>query len=94
MPATVTVSHGQFPGYWKREVGNVLRPAIWAYLHGRPLRPGDTSAIRAYFRQWIDCPAWRGPAIEGLRQRVDQLHTREAIAAWLDDAIEAGVDPL
>jgi hypothetical protein len=48
--------------------------------------------MRAYLRQWIAHPGWRG--VEGLRARVGALNNREAIAHWLDDAADIGADPL
>lgn len=76
------------------ETSGVLRPAVEAYLFGRPLTPVAVAALRAYLRQWIDAPAWRGAGIVELRERIKALTTREAIAAWLDDALAFGIDPL
>lgn len=82
------------PGFWMYETSGVLRPAVQAYLAGAALTAAQIAALRAYLRQWIMAPAWRGPAIELLRARIDALTTREAIDAWINDADEAGVDPL
>jgi hypothetical protein len=32
--------------------------------------------------------------VEGLRERVEDLDTREKLEAWLDDALDIGIDPL
>jgi hypothetical protein len=39
-------------------------------------------------------PAWAGPAVEELRREVDELTSRQAIKAWLDHALNEGIDPL
>ena len=83
------------PGYWMHETSGVLRPAIEAYLCQDPILSAENiAAIRAYLRQWIASPVWRGPGVEHLRARVDGLTTRRAIDAWLTDALDAGIDPL
>lgn len=82
------------PGYWRQETSGVLRPAIEDYLHGRALTPADIAALRAYLRQWIFSPVWLGEEIGALREQIDGLTTREAIAAWLADVTALGIDPL
>jgi hypothetical protein len=82
------------PGFWKHETSGVLRPAVWAYLSGKPMTPDHVASMRAYLRQWISAPVWRGDEIIELRERVEALTTREAITAWLDDAAHIGIDPL
>ena len=80
------------PGFWMNET-TVLQPAVLAYLEGRSLTESDVAAIRAYLRQWINAPAWRGPAIDGLRDAVDSLTNRANIDRWLERAVDAGIDP-
>lgn len=82
------------PGYWRYEASGVLAPAIKAYLERKPLTDQHIAALRAYFRQWINAPAFQGKDVEELRQRIDGLTGKKAIDRWLDDAIKAGVDPL
>jgi hypothetical protein len=82
------------PGYWMHETSGVLRPAVERYLHHKPMTAADIAAIRAYLRQWIAAPGWRGDGIDELRQRIDALTTREAIRGWLDTADDLGIDPL
>jgi hypothetical protein len=81
-------------GYWMFETSGVLRPAVEAYLHGDYMTPGQIAAMRAYLRQWIFSPVWRGEELDGLRRGIDGLISRAAISAWLDDADRAGIDPL
>lgn len=80
------------PGFWMQETSGVLRPAVEAYLRGAPLAPDQIAALRAYLRQWIAAPLWHG--VDDLRDAVDGLTTREAIARWLTHADELGIDPL
>lgn len=82
------------PGYWMHEASGKLEPAIWALLEGDPLLEEQIPLVRAYLRQWIEKGDWHGPAIEGLRARIDELVNREAIDRWLNDAYEIGIDPL
>jgi hypothetical protein len=82
------------PGFWMNETSGVLAPAVEAYLSRRPMSAFEIAAMRAYLRQWIAAPGFRGPEIEDLRRRVRDLTSREAIGAWLDKAFVAGIDPL
>jgi hypothetical protein len=83
------------PGFWMYETTGVLRPAVEAYLlGGRALTEAEFAALRAYIRQWIFAPMFRGPAVEALRARVDGLTDRAALSRWLDDAMDEGIDPL
>lgn len=82
------------PGYWMYETSGVLRPAVEAYLKGEYMTPQQIAALRAYLRQWIDAPDWRGPEIDGLRDGIDSLHSRAQIATWLNKALDVGIDPL
>jgi hypothetical protein len=81
-------------GYWMHETSGVLRPAVEAYLWRRPMTLEQIAAMRAYLRQWIASPQWRGGRIDELRAAVDGLATRRAIRAWIDIAVEEGIDPL
>lgn len=82
------------PGYWMYETSGVLRPAVEAYLTGQPMSEAQIAAMRAYLRQWIAAPTWRGPYIAALRGSVDGLSTVWGIRRWLDLAEEIGIDPL
>jgi hypothetical protein len=82
------------PGYWMHETTGVLRPAVEAYLHHRQMTAAQIAAMRAYLRQWISAPCWRGDDVAQLRERIDALTTMKTIAAWLDDAADLGIDPL
>jgi hypothetical protein len=77
------------------ETSGVLRPAVEAYLHGAEMTPRQIAAMRAYLRQWINAPGWRGPMIDPLRTRVEEIVTRRDIHDWLELAFEtSGIDPL
>lgn len=81
-------------GYWRHETTGVLRPAINAYLAGSPMSQEQIAAMRAYLRQWVAAPQWRGNKVFELRGRIDKLTTSLAITQWLDDACESGIDPI
>jgi hypothetical protein len=76
------------------ETGGVLRAAVAAYLTGGPMTGAQIAYMRAYLRQWIAAPGWQGPDIDALRMAIDRLATRVEIAAWLERAMDAGIDPL
>lgn len=80
------------PGYWMAETSGVLRPVIEHYLVGMRLTPEEIAAMRAYLRQWIMAPVWLD--VDDLRRDVEGLTTQEAIHAWLDRALDQGIDPL
>jgi hypothetical protein len=82
------------PGYWMNEQSGKLKPAVLAYLKGERLDDVQIGFIRAYLRQWIDSPMWRGDEVEALREGVDRLVDRASIRDWLDDALKANIDPL
>lgn len=82
------------PGYWTRETSGVLRSAVEAYLAGGAMTPGQVTAMRAYLRQWIAAPGWRGPTIPILRASVDRISTRAHIREWLNRAMAEDIDPL
>lgn len=83
------------PGYWMYESTGVLRPAVEAYLRGDDMTPDQIAAMRAYLRQWIYAPHWRGsPYLEALRRTVDGLKTPDAITAWRNLALGIGMDPI
>jgi hypothetical protein len=81
-------------GYWMFDTSGVLRPAVEAYLHNGNMAPEQIAALRAYLRQWIFSPFWRGDELDELRRGIDGLTSRAAIDAWLDAAEMAGIDPL
>ncbi len=82
------------PGYWMHEASGVLRPAVMAYLEGAEMTAGQIAAMRAYLRQWIAAPVWRGLGVDQLRQTVEEIKSRTDIRLWMDEAEEAGIDPL
>jgi hypothetical protein len=80
------------PCFWMYEASGVLVPVVWRYLRHEPMTDADIAMMRAYLRQWIAAPGWCG--VDDLRQRIDTLTTRHAIDSWLEDALDAGIDPL
>jgi hypothetical protein len=84
------------PGFWMHETSGLLRPAVEAYLFNavEKLTPEHIATLRAYLRQWIYSPVWRGPKVDFLREQIEELTSRAAIDRWLDIAIKDGLDPL
>jgi hypothetical protein len=82
------------PDFWMYETSGVLRPAVTAYLKGKPMTAKDIAAIRAYLRVWVFAPEFDGDGVEALRQTVDRLASREAIEDWLAMARKEWVSPL
>jgi hypothetical protein len=86
----------QAPKYWMNETSGVLRPAVEAYINLRPMTAMQIGAMRAYLRQWIQSPVWKGfdEEMADLRRDVETIRTREDISAWLHAALDIGQDPL
>lgn len=82
------------PGYWMHETSGRLQPAVLALIRREPLTPEQVALLRAYFRQWIAAPGFRGPEVEALRESVNDLCSRDEIEKWLIGALAAGADPL
>jgi hypothetical protein len=93
-------AHRDLPGYWMHETSGRVREAVAAYLapyvdrDAPPMTGEQIATMRAYLRQWIAAPAWRGPLVDVLRTAIDELTTREAIERWIDRATDEGIDPL
>jgi hypothetical protein len=81
------------PGYWPNETSGVLAPVVRKYVAGEELEPLEVGIMRAYLRQWV-AGDFYGPGVERLRADVDRIRTTADVHAWLDDALELGVDPL
>jgi hypothetical protein len=58
------------------ETSGILRPAVRAYLKGKPMTAKDIAAVRTYLRVWISGPEFDGEDVESLRQTVDGLASR------------------
>jgi hypothetical protein len=82
------------PGYWMLETSGQLRGPVMRYLENKPMTPADIAAMRAYLRQWIMAPMWEGPGIDELRANVATIADRKSLRAWLETAIDHGIDPL
>ena len=82
------------PGYWMYEESGVLRPAIEAYLADAVMSDDQIGAMRAYLRQWIQADWMPGAELDKLRSDINALVSREAIEAWLNEAMQQGIDPL
>jgi hypothetical protein len=76
------------------ETSGIVRPAVKAYLEGKPMTAKDIAAMRTYLTVWIFAPEFVGDGIEALRQAVDGLISREAIEDWLALARKEWISPL
>jgi hypothetical protein len=81
------------PYYWLWETSGELAGAVTAYLEGRET-PAQLALVLDYITYWTNAPCWRGPALPELRRRLRAVTTREALRRWLEEALDAGIDPL
>ena len=93
--------HPLAPKFWRFETSGVLKPAVEAYLEGKPPSISEITSLRAYLRQWIFSPVWdenpyvgAGNELQGLRDAIDSLTNRAQIETWLRKASDIGIDPL
>jgi len=91
------------PGYWQRETGGQLVPAILRYMRAEPLTVRDLSLVGAYLRQWVSAPAWDtnphlgdgGRAeLAAIRASAQKARTRDDIDRLIDRLVDLGMDPL
>ena len=83
------------PHYWMYEVSGRMKPVVLGYLEGKDLEPSQWSLLRAYLEQWVDAPVWMpSDSLERLRLDVRGLATRTQFDAWIELAMEIGMDPL
>lgn len=82
------------PGYWASETSGVLQPVVRKYLTGAELTPPEIAIMRAYLCQWVNAAGFLGPDVARLRRTVEQLGTTVDVHRWLDEALDAGIDPL
>lgn len=82
------------PGYWMRETSGVLAPVVEKFLAGEGLDAHEIATMRAYLRQWIAADGFVGPEIDQLRADVDGIVDMRSLNTWIEDALDAGADPL
>lgn len=80
-------------GYWPNETSGALAPVVRKYIEGGTLDGSEVAIMRAYLRQWMG-GVWSGPAAKQLRADVDRIFTHAELRAWLDRAVDEGIDPL
>jgi hypothetical protein len=81
------------PGYWQDEQSGILAPVVHRSLAGGMLDSLEIGVMRAYLRQWM-AGEFRGPKVVALRRDVETIASTEDLDAWLERALEAGIDPL
>lgn len=82
------------PHFWRNETSGLLAPVVEKYLRGENMDSREIGTMRAYLRQWIMSPVWKGPEISGLRDMIESLNSKAQIDRWLLRAMDAGIDPL
>jgi hypothetical protein len=89
------MSHSQSNSdVWMYDASGLVRPAVNAYLNGKPMTAKNIAAMRAYLKVWIFSPEFVGDGVEALRQAVDDLTSRKAIGAWLAMARREWISPV
>jgi hypothetical protein len=79
---------------WMYETSGLMRPAVKAYVKGKPMTAKDIAAMRIYLRVWIFAPEFVGDGVEALRKEVDGLNSREAIEDWIALARKEWISPV
>jgi len=82
----------------------MLAAACEKYIDNEYMQKADILLMRAYFRKWIDSPAWdshpdlddaeKRTQLAELRRRVRDIDNRLDIDHWLYAAMQLHVDPM
>ena len=75
------------------ETSGALHRAVERYIKLEPLSDLDLHVMRAYLRQWMEGD-FQGPESDGLRNTIDAIVDRASLQAWMERAVDAGIDPL
>lgn len=82
------------PLYWMNEITGNLALSVKRYLSGAELTQSDVTMLCAYLTEWIEAPCWNdGEEVNGLRDLVGSLTTRQQIDLWVERAQRIGLDP-
>lgn len=91
------------PLYWRNEVTGVLLAGVRAYIDhmaGPKEFPAPTpeqvTLLANYLRYFINAPCWASGELDelgALRRRAQSLESVSEIAAWIDSAMEIGLEP-
>lgn len=98
------------PLYWANESTGELKAAVMTFFHvdhdGEPLTPRQWELVRAYVVYVMQAPCWlekhpmQPPTadyralIEDLRRKAREVQNPRDLLAFLDDCLEADIDPL
>jgi hypothetical protein len=102
-PGPLPIDDPRAPKFWQAEVTGRLEGPIMRYLQSEPVSLDDIRLIRLYLQQWIDSPVWEmGPEMDAaakeklayLRQGARLIKNRPDIDAWIEAALDIGIDPL
>ena len=88
------------PLRWQDDPSGVLPAAVHAFYEVKgagPLTPEQLDLVREYAAYYINAPCWETGAgldlFTRLREEIKSITTKEALIAWLETALEVGIDP-
>jgi len=92
---------------WRQVEHPQLKAAVRGFVDGELVSGALLAVLVDYLDYWIDAPSWTWPTaatvpptgplaelLHDLRGRIKTVDTREALAAWIDDARPLGLYPL
>ena len=74
-----------------------MEAAVYNFLSGDKLQPKNLERLKVYCSQWINASCWEAEnrlALERLREQILEVTNKKELDAWLDRALELGIDPL
>ncbi|MGI4803038.1 MAG: hypothetical protein ACRYG8_55195 [Janthinobacterium lividum] len=80
------------PGYWMAETSGRLASAVHAHMLGDEMTEQQVTDLRAYCLQWMR-GSWQGEMTK-LNAQLQAATTQPLLSKWMEDAMEAGIDPL
>lgn len=88
------------PLRWQDDVSGVLPDAVSAFFKVpgyKPVTPEQLELVREYTEYYINAPCWLtddDPELWAkLRTSIKEAKTKEAMIAWLEQALEVTIDP-
>lgn len=87
--------HPNAPKHWQQETSGALKSVVWAYLTHERLTLYQIALLRAYLKQWVYSPVWKGSTeLDGLREQVTEATTQRDLDCCIELAVHMGLDPL
>ena len=88
------------PLRWQDDTSGVLPAAVHSFYEVKgagPLTPEQLDLVREYAEYYINAPCWdtrvSPDLFAQLREEIKHITTKEALIAWLETALEVGIDP-